>query len=278
MKKLIFVLSSICICLSCSNMSERNVQNVYARNNIESYQVEIIDVDENGAETSRGVTTTVFLNKEGNKFKEINNDVNFTYNYKYQDSLLTEVSLIDADGKETYLARSAYDNHQRTDSIFDTNSNINESDVRNCFYSKEVKYSDSKGRDTLITRYDNKDNIIYKVTCIYDEIGLKEMYTHYVDDSSQVKRVNDDKLKQVFECTNSLGKLLYKETKWFNEKGEETEFLYEGFIIPDTKDISHYKTSYLNNGLTDEITHYNADGYPTRKEKYTYKVFETAKP
>mgnify|MGYP003623384730 CR=1 FL=1 len=277
MKKSLFVLSFICFCLSCANKAERDVQNAYARNNIESCQEETIDLTPEGAEISRTLTSTVHFDQAGNRIKEISNDINFTYNYKYRDSLLTEISLTNAEGKQTFLARTSYNDKQRTDSIFDSNMKIDEPDIRNCFYSKEIRYTDSKGRDTLITRYDNKDNMVYKVICIYDEIGLQEMNTHSVNDSSRVKRVNDDKLKQVFECTNSTGQLLYKETKWFNEREEEVEFLYESFLIPDTKDISHRKTNYLDNGLIDEIISYDNQGIPTRKMKYTYKTFASEK-
>ena len=265
LSQVITAISAMLICVACSDSAtQHKTKNPFAENNIQSYEVLVMDIDPSGIEEGGQVIEIGELDKNGNLLKEISADINYTRINTYKGSLLAESVMTDANGIVINTMKIEYEDNIVRERNF--GENAAPSRIR-------TLYNDAEGRDTL-SIYTTADNILlYRLLTKYDSIGLKESVLYTSDDTTYTKRVNDDKSKQIFESTTADGKLLYRKTKGYDEKGNETEFLFEGLTTPGIKDISHYKTAYLDNGLIDNILYYDEDGNGVKRELYQYKEF-----
>lgn len=264
MKKLIFLLLTVVI-FSCSQQQAYdNRLNAFVRNNIASYDVEDIAYNADGSEKDRKLISVIKLDSAGNKLQDVSPDINYTATYYYVDSLLAGIETLNKAGDVVFKQTTSYKNNQIINTYYADDGSI---------ASIETHYTNFAGKDTLVTRYDANNQLIYKVTSIYDEIGLKEQITEYSDDTTYYRRINDDKDKQIFETYNLENKLLNRISIVYDAEGRETEFIYQGLMNPDEVDMTNYQTSYNDDGLINEIVYINPEGIITNKKKYTYTSF-----
>ncbi|WP_165020707.1 hypothetical protein [Dysgonomonas sp. ZJ279] len=262
----LFILTFCITWISCDNESRSNRNNIYARLNVQSYNVTTYEIDSSGVEESIGrINKSVEFDVYGNILKEFASDIGQTSTFEYNDTLLIKRTISSATKGILSVIQTSYLNNQKIDSLFNKDSKL---------YAKVTSYRNSQGRDTLVTRFDQNNQLEYKVTCIYDEIGLKDMTTRSNTDTVYKQRINDDKLLHIFESKNLEGKLIARETILHNKNGDEIDFLYESFILEDAPKITHRKTTYLDSGLTEEVVTLDAKGKPIRKEKYSYQMFD----
>lgn len=240
-------------------------QNLFKKNGIQSYTVTVMDIDPSGMDATEYLMMQVELDRAGNPLKEIQPDINFTTVYTYKDSLLSESVMTNADGVVINTMKMSYDGNSATE------SNFGENDLPERI---RTLYKDNENRDTLIVYTTADNDFLYKLVNRYDKLGLNESIMYTDDDTTYIKRVGEDKIKQVFEATRPNGTLVYRETKTYDAKGNEIEYLYEGLMTPGVDDISHHKKTYLDNGLVDNVSYFDSDGNEIKRETYKYKKFE----
>lgn len=264
MKKLICLLFTIVMFACSQQQAYDNRLNAFVRNNIAGYDVEEIVYSADGSEKERKLISVIKLDSAGNKLQEVSPDINYTATYYYVDSLLAGIETLNKAGDVIFKQTTSYKNNQIINTYYADDGSI---------ASIETHYTNFAGKDTLVTRYDTNNQLIYKVTFIYDEIGLKEQITEYSDDTTYYRRINDYKNKHIFETYNLENKLLNRISIIYDAEGREIEFVYEGLMNPDKVDYTHYRTSYSDNGLIDEIIYTSPEGVITNKKKYTYTSF-----
>lgn len=252
--------------IACSELATQNkVQNPFAENGIQSYEVIEMEIHPSGIEAGGLVFKQAEFDKDGKLLKEILTDISYTSAYIYKDSLLVETIMTNGDGLVISTEKMEYKGNQVTELNFGENNEPGR--IR-------TLYKDKEGRDTLIVYTTADNDFLYRLSNRYDAIGLKESIMYTDDDTTYTIRKSDNKLKQIFESMKPDGTLIYKETKTYDDKGREVEFLYDGFGTPGVKDISHHKTIYQDNGLIESILYYDSEGNPVKREVYEYKKFD----
>lgn len=252
--------------MACSeSATQHQAKNPFAKNNIQSYEVTVMYIDPVGIEEGDKLIKRVEFDENGNPLTEIEADINYTTVNTYNGLLLAESVMTNADGVVINTLKMDYKGNMVRE------RNFGESDTPSRI---RTLYNDAEGRDTLSVYTTADDHLLYKLFKKYDSIGLKESVMYTSDDTTYTKRVNDDKIKQIFESSRPDGTLIYRETKTYDEKGNETEFLFEGLTTPGIKDISHHKTTYLDNGLIDNILYCDEVGNGVKREIYQYKEFD----
>lgn len=251
MKKLVFSVIifaiSLC-CVACSgSVPEQKVKNrfvtIIAENNIQSIDVMSIEINPSGIEKEEYLAQQLEFNEDGNLLKQVSFDsagfVIRTMKKEYKDNRVIESEFYNND-EMTYI---------------------------------RTYYMDKEDRDTLLVCTTADNTLLYRAESKYDSIGLKEEAVYSGDRVTYTKRVNDDKMRQVFEARDA-DRLVYRLINTYDEKGNRIEVCFDKFPTSDTKTRDHFKTTYLDNNLVDKVIYLDSDGKEIKRGVYQYKKFD----
>ncbi len=243
-----------------------DIRNIFAINNIQSCEVTGSEINPDGSEKETKIIKNIDYDRDGNIVKEIDLNIKRTTTNSYRDALIREQVITDnKDESVLVTTKYMYKDNQTIESLFDEKGKLS---------LIQTTYKDQQGRDTLAL-YANSDNkVLYKSMKKYDNIGLKETIVDMGDGNvTYYKRVNDDKLKQITESTDANGSLCSRQTRTYDNNGNETESLYEDTRNLQTFSADHLKKFYNEKGLLDYVLFLDSNGNPVKKESYKYTTF-----
>lgn len=241
-------LTLVLFSIACSGSApEHKVKNRFvtliAENKIQSIDVMAMEISPSGIEGEEYLLRQLEFNEDGNQLKEV---------------------VFDSTGLVISTRKTEYRDHQMIERNFDSNNKITE--IR-------TYYMDKEDRDTLIVCTTADNTLLYRSESKYDSIGRKEEALYSENNFTYTKRVNDDKMRQVFEARES-DKLVYRVINTYDEKGNLVESYFETFPTVGTKSRDHFKSIYKENNLIDNALYYDIDGKVIKKETYRYKKFD----
>ena len=264
MNKFLSIVFFVCLFACSQKKASDDIRDIFVRNNISGYEI----LETRYSRDNHGSVPTIInkttLDRNGNILTVTKVQVGETMDYIYTDSLLNEIKSTAKDGSLIYKATIAYRNNQKIYTYRNANDTL---------YKTETYYTNFAGKDTLQTCYSAQGELLWKVTIRYDEVGIKEETKAWAEDTTSCVRINDDKYIQIFETKNYEGKLLSRITDVYNDNRQLIDVVREEFLSAEMSVYTHYKTSYLENGLIDTVTYLDAENQIVKIEKYSYTNF-----